>query len=76
MEYEEDLSKNLFYLKLKTVHNILLETAAAEKWVICCPRKANINEKNLKSHAYLISHILIPNEDLPKTHFLNLSGKY
>lgn len=46
--YEEDISKNSFFIKLKDEYKILLETAAMEKWIICLPRQSSINLNDLK----------------------------
>ena len=74
MEFDELLADNPFFIKLQNIHNILLETAALENWIICIPRKIFINSESLNSHEFLLSHILIPYEDCPKTHFTSLNG--
>ncbi|CAO1408245.1 unnamed protein product [Diamesa serratosioi] len=74
MEFDELLADNPFFNKLQNIHNILLETAALENWIICIPRKIFINTESLNSHEFLLSHILIPNEDCPKTHFTSLNS--
>lgn len=74
MEFDELLADNPFFIKLQNIHNILLDTAALENWIICIPRKIFINAESLNSHEFLLSHILIPYEDCPKTHFTSLNG--
>lgn len=74
MEFDELLADNPFFIKLQNIHNILLDTAALENWIICIPRKIFINSASLNSHEFLLSHILIPYEDCPKTHFTSLNG--
>ncbi|KAL5277326.1 ANKRD27 family protein [Megaselia abdita] len=71
-DYDEDITKNKLFLKIQKDHNILLETAALENWIICLPRNecVELNEKK----DYILAHILIPDEELPGSHFINLIG--
>ncbi|XP_001659522.2 ankyrin repeat domain-containing protein 27 isoform X2 [Aedes aegypti] len=73
VQYDEDLSKNPFYRKLQTDHQIFLETAPIEGWIICVPRSGTINDRCLVDQDFLLAQILVPNEELPETHFTNLS---
>ncbi|XP_062716938.1 ankyrin repeat domain-containing protein 27 isoform X1 [Aedes albopictus] len=73
VQYDEDLSKNAFYRKLQTDHQIFLETAPIEGWIICVPRSGTINERCLVDQDFLLAQILVPNEELRETHFTNLS---
>lgn len=72
-QYDEDLSLNLFYRKLQTDHQIFLETAPIEGWIVCVPRSGSINEKCLTDQEFLLAQILVPNEELAETHFTNLN---
>lgn len=74
-QYDEDLSRNPFLQKLQSEHKIILDTAPLENWIICIPRLATIKSENLLNQDFLLSHILIPNDELPDTHFTNLLGK-
>ncbi|XP_055606006.1 LOW QUALITY PROTEIN: ankyrin repeat domain-containing protein 27-like [Uranotaenia lowii] len=73
IQYDEDLSKNPFYRKLQKDHQIFLDTAPIEGWIICIPRSGTLNEKCLGDQDFLLAQILVPNEELPETHFTNLS---
>ncbi|XP_062560703.1 ankyrin repeat domain-containing protein 27-like [Armigeres subalbatus] len=73
MHYDEDISKNPFYRKLQSDHQIFLETAPIEGWIICVPRSGTINDRCLADQEFLLAQILVPNEELPETHFTNLS---
>lgn len=72
-QYDEDLSQNLFFRKLQQDHQIFLDTAPIEGWIVCIPRSGSINEKCLVDQEFLLAQILVPNEELPETHFTNLS---
>lgn len=73
VQYDEDLSQNSFYRKLQTDHQIFLETAPIEGWIICVPRSGTINDRCLVDQEFLLAQILVPNEELSETHFTNLS---
>ncbi|XP_053693921.1 ankyrin repeat domain-containing protein 27-like [Sabethes cyaneus] len=73
IQYDEDLSKNLFYQKLQTDHQIFLDTAPVEGWIICVPRSGAMNDKCVTDQEFLLAHILVPNEELSETHFTNLN---
>lgn len=73
-EYDEILQQNEFYKKLQSEHKIILDTAPLENWVICIPRQAIIRPEHLSNPNFLLAHILIPNDELPQTHFNNLLG--
>ncbi|XP_058822885.1 ankyrin repeat domain-containing protein 27-like [Topomyia yanbarensis] len=73
IHYDEDLSQNLFYQKLQADHQIFLDTAPVEGWIICIPRSGSINEKCLADQEFLLAQILVPNEELSETHFANLN---
>lgn len=71
-DYDEDITKNKLFLKIQKDHNILLETAALENWIICLPRNEFVELGVEKD--YILAHILIPNEELSGSHFINLIG--
>lgn len=74
IQYDEDLSQNSFFKKLQTEHKIILDTAPLENWIICIPRTATIRPEDLTNPNFLLAHILIPNDELPSTHYTNLLG--
>lgn len=78
IQYDENLSQNKFLKQLRQDHAFLLnETAPLENWIITVPRSGNIHEEKLKEPEYLLSHILIENEeasDRSDTFFTNLVG--
>ena len=71
VDYEENLCENQFFLNIKK-HQIY-EQIIANQWVLLIPRKGIINSKFTISDAFMFAHILIPSEDLPGSHFLNLN---
>lgn len=73
-DYDENLSQNAFFRKLQSDHKIIIETAPLENWIICIPRAATIQTPHLSSSDFLLAHVLIPNEELPQSHFTSLSG--
>lgn len=73
-DYDENLSQNAFFRKLQSDHKIIIDTAPLENWVICIPRSATIHPGHLTNADFLLAHVLIPNEELPQTHFTSLSG--
>lgn len=75
LEYDEDLSQNIFFQKLQSQHKIILDTAPLENWVVCVPRASALEADNPTNPNFLLSHILIPNDELPNTHFTNLLGE-
>ncbi|XP_055642051.1 ankyrin repeat domain-containing protein 27-like [Toxorhynchites rutilus septentrionalis] len=73
VQYDEDISRNRFYRKLQADHQIFLDTALIEGWIICVPRNGSINEKCLADQEFLLAQILVPNDELSETHFTNLN---
>lgn len=71
-DYDEDITKNKLFVKIQKDHNILLETAALENWIICLPRNEFVEFGGEKD--YILAHILIRNDELPGSHFINLIG--
>lgn len=72
--YEENLQENPFFVKVMQDHNALMHEVQVNNWIILIPQKSQISEAGLKSPEFLLSHVLAPSEDLPKTHFTNLIG--
>lgn len=72
--YEENLQENPFFMKVMEDHHSLLESVGSNNWIILIPQKSQISDVCLKSPEFLLSHVLAPSDDLPKTHFTNLIG--
>ncbi|KAL1131176.1 hypothetical protein AAG570_012412 [Ranatra chinensis] len=72
--YDEDLSENIFFQVLQNENRELFEKATSEGWVICVPMAGSIPKYAL-THKDFLSHILIPSDELPETHFRSLNGK-
>jgi hypothetical protein len=72
--YEENLSANPFFTKIMESHNALVNEVGTSNWIILIPKRAQITDQCLKSNEFLLSHVLLPSDDLPKTHFTNLVG--
>lgn len=75
-QYDENLSNNEFFKKLQSEHKIIIDTAPLENWIVCIPRSTTLQlqRENLADPNFILAHILIPNDELPKTHFTNLLG--
>lgn len=72
--YEENLQTNPFFVKIMESHNALINEVGSSNWIILVPKRAQITEECLKSNEFLLSHVLLPSDDLPKTHFTSLIG--
>lgn len=72
--YEENLQVNPFFNKIMESHNSLINEVGNSNWLILVPKRAQITEESLKSNEFLLSHVLLPSDDLPKTHFTSLIG--
>jgi ankyrin repeat domain-containing protein 27 len=72
--YEENLQENPFWKKIMEDHNALMNEVGLNNWIILIPQKSQISDAALKSPEFLLSHVLAPSDDLPKTHFTNLIG--
>uniref|UniRef100_A0A182LVT8 VPS9 domain-containing protein n=1 Tax=Anopheles culicifacies TaxID=139723 RepID=A0A182LVT8_9DIPT len=71
--YDEDISANGYYQRLLNDHYSILETATVEGWIVCVPRFGSFSEQCLVDQEFALAHILVPNEELPETHFFNLN---
>lgn len=72
--YDEDLNENVFYQMLNGEHKELFQKATAEGWVICVPRAGSLPKYALTDND-IYSHILIPSDELPESHFRSLNEK-
>ncbi|BET00137.1 Vacuolar sorting protein 9 (VPS9) domain [Nesidiocoris tenuis] len=72
--YDEDLSDNVFFQVLQNEFGALFERATLEGWIICVPRAGSMPKYALTTNDFF-SHILIPNDELPETHFRTLNDK-
>lgn len=72
--YDEDLSENSFFKDLKTEYSDLIDRATREDWIVCVPRADSFQRSSLTQDDFL-THILVPNDELPETHYRTLSGK-
>lgn len=72
--YDEDLCDNIFFQVLQTDHFDLFQRATVDGWVICVPRLGSLPKYAL-THDDFFSHILIPSDELPETHFRSLNDK-
>lgn len=73
--YEENIQSNPFFTKIMESHNALINEVGTSNWIILVPKRAQITDECLKSNEFLLSHVLLPSDDLPKTHFTNLIGE-
>ncbi|XP_041788430.1 ankyrin repeat domain-containing protein 27-like [Anopheles merus] len=71
--YDEDISANGYYRRLLSDHYSILETATVEGWIVCVPRHGSFGPQCLVDQEFALAHILVPNEELPETHFFNLN---
>lgn len=72
--YEENLSDNPFFVKIMESHNSLINEVGTSNWIILVPKRAQITKECCNDHEFLLSHVLVASDDLPKTHFTNLIG--
>ncbi|XP_046408906.1 ankyrin repeat domain-containing protein 27-like [Ischnura elegans] len=72
--YDEDLNENLFFRTLQNENEELFHKSTSEGWVICVPRAGSFPSNTL-THDDFFSHILIPSDELPESHFRTLNDK-
>ncbi|XP_070491498.1 ankyrin repeat domain-containing protein 27-like [Chironomus tepperi] len=72
--YEEDLQTNPLYIRLIDKYSLLQEISI-NNWIVALPKRSSYSSKFLNNHEFMLSHILAPSEELPKTHFCNLVGE-
>ncbi|OXU30741.1 hypothetical protein TSAR_001901 [Trichomalopsis sarcophagae] len=70
--YDEDLSQNSFFQTLQEDYQPIFNRAIGEGWIICVPRCGTFTKGALTKEDFL-GHILIPNDELPGTHFHTLT---
>lgn len=71
--YEEDLHTNPLYIRLIDKYSLLQEVCI-NNWIVALPKRSSFSTNSLSNHEFMLSHILTPSEELPKTHFYNLLG--
>lgn len=69
IQYDENLAANPFLKKIRTHHVNLIDLASIQKLIICIPRIGSIDPKQQLDEDTIMSHVLVPNEELPETHF-------
>ncbi|XP_044733464.1 ankyrin repeat domain-containing protein 27-like [Chrysoperla carnea] len=74
LNYDEDLSENPLFKELKNEHPDLLNRAIQEGWIICVPRCGTFHRNSITTED-ILSHVLIPNDELPETHFRSLNNR-
>lgn len=72
--YDEILSENPFYIQLIKDYNNLYQHCLSESWIICVPRLGTINTRSLTVEDFC-AHILVPDEELPESHYNTLTEK-
>lgn len=72
--YDEDLDENMFFQLLKNEYSELFHKATLEGWIICVPRAGSMPKYSLTYNDFF-SHILIPSDELPETHFRTLNDR-
>ncbi|XP_075231527.1 ankyrin repeat domain-containing protein 27-like [Lycorma delicatula] len=72
--YDEDLNDNIFFQILQSDHYELFNKAIHDGWIICVPRAGSLPKYALAQED-LFSHILIPSDELPETHFRTLNDR-
>lgn len=72
--YEENLQENPFFVKIMESHNSLINEAGISDWIIVIPKISQISKESCQDHEFLLSHVLVASDDLPKTHFTSLIG--
>ncbi|KAJ8682777.1 hypothetical protein QAD02_018569 [Eretmocerus hayati] len=72
--YDEDVSQNAFFQTLQQEHQPIFDRAIAEGWIICIPRCGSFT-KGALTEEDILGHILIPDDELPGTHFHTLTDR-
>lgn len=72
--YDEDLNENPFFHMLQTEQPELFQKAIVEGWIICVPCEGSVPKYALTLEDF-VSHILIPSDELPETHFRTLNDR-
>lgn len=74
VNYDECLNENPFFKLIQEQHSDIIKKATEEDWIICVPRIGTIEPATITPED-ILEHILVPNFDLPNTHFCTLSKK-
>lgn len=72
-EYDEDLQTNKFYKEILKEHQDIITKAVEEGWIVCIPREGTIS--TCITIDDILDHILIPDIELPTSHYCTLSKK-
>ncbi|KAK4874330.1 hypothetical protein RN001_013690 [Aquatica leii] len=72
--YDECLEENEFFLIIQENHNDIIKKATEENWIICIPRVGSLNS-NVITDEDILENVLVPNTELPVTHFCTLSKR-
>ncbi|XP_014217505.1 ankyrin repeat domain-containing protein 27-like isoform X2 [Copidosoma floridanum] len=72
--YDEDLSQSAFFQQLQQEYQPIYQRAIREGWVICVPRCSTFAKAALTEEDFL-GHILIPDDEVPGTHFHTLTDR-
>lgn len=74
VSYDECLIENPFFQLLQENHSDIIKTATEEEWIICIPRIGSIQADAINGDD-ILEHVLVPNLELPVTHFSTLTKK-
>ncbi|KAF5277672.1 hypothetical protein FQA39_LY18441 [Lamprigera yunnana] len=69
--YDECLVENPFFRIIQENHGDLIQKATEEAWIVCIPRVGTI-EPNSITEEDILENVLVPNPELPVTHFYTL----
>lgn len=72
--YDEIISDNPFFVELKTEYVNLFQHCITQSWVICVPRIGSLSTRVFSIEDFC-SHILVPSDELPETHYSTLTEK-
>ncbi|TRY74776.1 hypothetical protein TCAL_09513 [Tigriopus californicus] len=71
--YDENLEENPFYNHLKVTYPDLVSKCVEEEWIICVPRRLALGSLSIPAQRHITAHILVPNPEMPNTHFTSLN---
>ncbi|KAF5288452.1 hypothetical protein FQR65_LT02104 [Abscondita terminalis] len=72
--YDECLEENEFFHIIQENHCDIIKKATEDGWIICIPRAGSL-ESNVINHEDVLENVLVPNTELPVTHFTTLSNR-
>lgn len=72
--YDENLSENIFFKTLHKSYEEVFQRAVSENWVICVPCSQSLDSYEINEWN-ILSHILVPTDELPDTHFISLNNE-